>query len=272
MKRFNIKVRLPSGKETRIAELTNRHYMQISKFAENQDYEGLNDFFSEELFCDSALDIFDRFYLAIFYRIMFVSGKISFQMKSGYAVDYELDVILEKIQLEYENYTSEIIDSGFTLSLGLPNTLFFNNADDLYNSVIKTVTFKGKLIDFEKITRDEQDIILSHLPHTLFFKIKEYIDSLSQALRGFVVIEKNEEFEIQQYELDILSNGVMAFITSLYAGGLGGIYTMLHHFTTKLHGDSQMFYDLTPLELRVLFNMHNKEIEEQNKQLQNQQR
>ena len=271
MRRFDIKVRLPSGKETRITELTNRHYLQIIKFSENQDLEGLNAFFNEELFRDNSLDIIDRFFLAIFYRMMFVSGKISFQMKTGHAVDYDLNVILEKIQFEYENYTREIKDSGFIIALGLPNTLFFNGADDLYNNVIKEVTFKERVIDFRRITRDEQDIILSHLPHSIFFKIKDYINNLSQALQGFVVIEGNEEFEIQRYEIDILSNGVMGFICSLFSGGLGSFYSSLYHFTSKLHGDSQLFYDLTPLELRVIFNLHNNEIEEQNRQLKNQQ-
>jgi len=46
---FNVKIKLPSGKERRVQELSNKDYLTIIKFAENKDYEGLNLFFEDKI-------------------------------------------------------------------------------------------------------------------------------------------------------------------------------------------------------------------------------
>ena len=47
---FSIKIKLPSGKTIRIPELKNKDYFTILKFCENEDIEGLNEFFHSFLF------------------------------------------------------------------------------------------------------------------------------------------------------------------------------------------------------------------------------
>jgi hypothetical protein len=272
MKDFTLKVTVPSGKEVRIKELTNRYYLQIIKFAENQDMEGLNLFFEEELFIDNDLDIIDRFYLVIFYRMMFVSGSITFTTKEKRSVDLDIKSILEKIENMYEDFLATVEDGDFKIKVGLPNTLFFKTADDIFNRVIREIHYKNNVIIFSQASQQDQETILSLLPPTIFFKLKEYINRISQTLQDFVVIEKNEAFDIEQHNINIISNGVMVFVCSLFAGSLASFYSMLYNFFSYVKGDSRLFFDISPIETRVLFNLYNKDIQEQNKQQQQQQR
>ena len=80
--RFNVKIKLPSGKERRVQELSNKDYLTIIKFAENKDYEGLNLFF-EDIILDPDLNIFDRLYILIYIRMLFVDDMLSFLTTKG---------------------------------------------------------------------------------------------------------------------------------------------------------------------------------------------
>ena len=74
---FNIKTRLPSGKEVRIPELKNKDFFTILKFCENEDFEGLNNFFNEVIFKGiEDLDIIDKFYVLLLVRMIYVDPEI----------------------------------------------------------------------------------------------------------------------------------------------------------------------------------------------------
>jgi hypothetical protein len=273
MKNFNLKITLPSGRDARIKEISNRVYFNILKFCENQDLEGINEYLEDIIFTDYRdIDIIDRLYIMLYYRMLFVSENIVFSSDNLQGkfkeVKYNIRTILEKIEEQYEDHSSIIKEGDFTVTLGLPNTLFFKTVDDVYDTIIKNITYKNKTISLSEASAQEKDAILSHLPHSIFLRIREYVDSLSQSLSNFVLIEANTDFDIQQHEINIISNGLMAFICSLFSGGLSSFYMTMFNFISKLHLDSDLFFNITPIEMRILFNIHTEEIEEQNRKEQ----
>jgi hypothetical protein len=273
MKNFNLKITLPSGRDARIKEISNRVYFNILKFCENQDLEGINEYLEDTIFTDYRdIDIIDRLYIMLYYRMLFVSENIVFSSDNLQGkfkeVKYNIRTILEKIEEQYEDHSSIIKEGDFTVTLGLPNTLFFKTVDDVYDTIIKNITYKNKTISLSEASAQEKDAILSHLPHSIFLRIREYVDSLSQSLSNFVLIEANTDFDIQQHEINIISNGLMAFICSLFSGGLSSFYMTMFNFISKLHLDSDLFFNITPIEMRILFNIHTEEIEEQNRKEQ----
>jgi hypothetical protein len=273
MKDFNLKITLPSGKDVRIKEISNKVYFDILKFCENQDYEGFNEYTEDVIFSDCIdVDIIDRFYIMLYYRMLFVSENIVFNSDSLQGkfkeVKYNIRTILEKIEQQYDDHTAVLTEGDLTVTLGLPNTLFFKSVDDVYNSIIKHISYKGTSISLGEASQQERDTILTYLPHSVFIEIRKYTDRLSQELSNFVLIEANEDFDIQQHEINIISNGLMAFVCSLFGGGLSAFYMTMFNFTSKLHMDSNLFFNITPIEMRVLFNIHAEEVEEQNRREQ----
>lgn len=273
MNSFNLKITLPSGTEVRLKEITNKVYFDILKFCENQDFEGFNQYLESVIFEDyTSIDIIDRLYVMLYYRMLFVSENIVFnsdELQGKFKeVKYNIRTILEKIEQQYEDHSTVITDGDFVLSLGLPNTLFFKSVDDVYDTIIKKITYKDQTITLNEATLQERNTILSLLPRGVFIEIRKYVDRLSQSLSNFVLIEANKDFNIQQHEINIISNGLMAFICSLFGGGLSSFYVTMFNFTSKLQMDSNLFFSITPVEMRVLFNIHMEQVEEQNRQEQ----
>lgn len=273
MKNFNLKITLPSGKDVRLNEISNRVYFDILKFCENQDIEGFNEYLEDVIFNNYRdIDIIDRLYVMLYYRMLFVSENIVFnsdELQGKFKeVKYNIRTILDKIEQQYEDHSMVIKEGDFTVMLGLPNTLFFKTVDDVYNTIIKKITYKNETISLSEASLEEKDTILSHLPHSIFLEIREYVDNLSRSLSNFVLIEANTDFNIQQHEINIISNGLMAFISSLFGGGLSSFYMTMFNFISKLQMDSNLFFNITPIEMRVLFNIHAEEIEEKNRREQ----
>ena len=268
---FSIKLELPSGKLVKIQELKNRDYFTILKFCENSDLEGLDELFSELFFKHdlNSLNIIDKFYLLLAVRMLFIDPDIGFNDTAGTVIKYSINNILEKIDLLGKDLEAEITESGFNLTLGLPNKLYFRTLNDVYSSVIKTVKYKDKIITFSGLSDVEKEEILSYLPNTLFLPINRYITQISNELQNFVIIEKNEKLNIEEINSSIISNEFIGFLMSLFSTGLKGFLELIYIFSNRLGISTESFFNLTPLDSKVLVNIYNKDIEEQNKELQN---
>jgi hypothetical protein len=268
---FSIKLELPSGKLVKIQELKNRDYFTILKFCENRDLEGLDELFSELFFKHdlNTLNIIDKFYLLLAVRMLFIDPDIGFNDTAGTVIKYSINNILEKIDLLGKDLEAEITESGFNLTLGLPNKLYFRTLNDVYSSVIKTVKYKDKIITFSGLSDVEKEEILSYLPNTLFLPINRYITQISNELQNFVIIEKNEKLNIEEINSSIISNEFIGFLMSLFSTGLKGFLELIYIFSNRLGISTESFFNLTPLDSKVLVNIYNKDIEEQNKELQN---
>lgn len=258
---FNIKTRLPSGEIVRITELKNRDYFTILKFCENEDYEGLDDFFKKTIFKDlQELSILDKFYLLLFLRMLFIGSDITFQDKEKRLVKFDLDNILEKINLYDTDFVKVYSFDKFQIELGLPNLIYFKDINDIYTSIIKKVFINDKCIPFSTLSSNEKEDILANIPNQVFATLQAYVYDLSRNLSNFIIVEKNEDFNIEEINLNILSNGIISFILGIYSGGLSNFFDLVYVFTTTLKFNMTDFFNLTPRDSKVLLNIYKKEI------------
>jgi hypothetical protein len=268
---FNIKTRLPSGRSIRIPELKNKDFFIILKFCENEDFEGLNSFLNKIFFKGlEDIDIIDKFYALLLVRMIYVDPEIIFFDKNNSTVNFSIQNILEKIDLFERDYDKVYNINKFKIELGLPNLLYFENLNDIYLSIIKKICVGDKTIKFNNLTLEEQELILGNIPNSIFSIIKDYINILSQNLNNFVVIEENEDFNIGEINLNVLSNGIISFILGMYSTGLSNFFEMMYVFTTKLKFTSGDFLNLTPLDSKVLLNIYKKEAQEREEELKRQ--
>jgi hypothetical protein len=263
--------KIPEEINDLINELKNKDYFTILKFCENRDLEGLDELFNE-LFFKAELDtlnIIDKFYLLLAVRMLFIDPDITFNDSIGSAVKFNINNILEKIDILEKDLDLEVCEGDFTLKLGLPDKLYFKSLNDIYSSVIKTIKYNGNTIIFSNLNDIEREDVLAYLPNTLFLPINSYITRISNELQNFVIIEKNDQFNIEEINTNIISNEFMGFIMSLFTTGLKNFLELIYIFGNRLNIDTNSFFNLTPLDSKVLVNIYNKDIEEQNKELKN---
>ena len=268
---FRVKIHLPSGKSIRVSELKNRDYLIILKYCENLDLEGLNDIFNSLFFSeDLSLDIIDKFYLLLTIRMLFIDPDLTFADKANNSIKFNISNILEKIDHFENDFERTVNIQNFTITLGLPNIIYFKDISDIYNSTIKTIVYNNKVINFNSLSVEEREQVLTYIPNTVFSHINKYIALITQHLQDFILIDKNEQFNIAEVNTNIISNEFMGFILSIFSTGLKNFFELLYAFSSKIQVDGSTFYELSPLDTRVIINIYNKDITDQNNELQKQ--
>ena len=267
---FNVKIRLPSGKERRIPELSNQQYLTIVKFAVNKDYEGLNLFF-ESIILDADLNIFDRFYLLIYLRMLFIDDKLIIN-RGERQIDVSLVTLLDALETNYKDLETSFVEDGVQVVLDLPAMSYFNKVDDLFTGSIKNLTIGDRTLNFYELTSKEQTDILDNLPSSIFNKIKAYIESISNDLLDVTVIAENKSIGIERFGVDVIGNGAIQFIGDIFTTDLDQFYNMIYFFQNIITPGSDLFFKLSPIESKIIMNHHNKKIKEENNRLAKQQR
>ena len=271
MLQFSIPITLPSGRIVRAPELSNRLYLPLIKYCENRDLEGINNFFIHFLNIPTDLDIIDRLYLLVCFRMIFISDSIIFTSDDGKNLTFSLELILGKIEEIDRNYNEKIVVDSVTVTVGLPTTLYYEDENGRIKNVIKAIQIKDINIDFNELSDWERDNIIKSLPLKVAIKIQDYIERLSKKVSDIILINGNKEFNIQQYSIDLLSNSPMLFVCSLYSHNLIDYFDTLYGYVTKISADPEFHNSLSPVETRIMLNIHNKEVEKENKELKNQQ-
>jgi hypothetical protein len=203
--------------------------------------------------------------------MVFISDNIIFTNKENRSLEFSVELILEKLEKYNQDYTCVIEEKDIKINLGLPTVMYFDDNYNIFNSVIRNIQIKDTFIDFNKLSVKERDNILTLLPSRLATKINNYIDSLRKNIGEIILIDSNEVFDIQQYSVDILSNRTMLFVCSLYSHNLIDYFETLYGYVTKISADSGFYKDLSPVETRIILNIHNKAVEKENKELKKQQ-
>lgn len=263
---FSVEIKLPSGKQKRLQELNNKQYLTIIKYCENEDYKGLSLFF-DNLYLSKDLDIFDRLYVLIYVRMIFVNESLSFTTKENRDVDISLSTVLDKLEQNYTNLSKRIERGNITLDLGLPTCSYFETIEDIFNNIIQKITINENTIDFTSLSENEKKAILDNLPTNVFKELKTYIDSLSQNLLDIKIIESNETLGISEMNLNIIGNGVMQFVATIYGNNLKSFYEFIYAFYAHITNGSDVFFHISPVESKILLNIHNKRVQDENKEL-----
>ena len=268
MTNFNVHINLPSGKSINVQELSNKRFLILLKFCENNDLRGLNQCFNE-LFDQTylSLNIIDKFYTLLAYRMLFIDPEITFKFDNN-QININIADILYKIDQTSRDYLRSYVIDDMYIELDLPNIIYITDIDDLFTSVIKTIKVNNKSVNFNELTEASKLDILAQLPTTCFNTVKNYIDTISTQLQSFVIVESNSEFNVSEVKINIIANGFLNFIRGIYSTGLQNFLELLYYSSSKLNISSDTFFNLTPLDTRVLFNIYNRDIDAQNKEMQ----
>jgi hypothetical protein len=268
---FSVKINLPSGKAVRVPELKNSDYFTILKFCENEDLEGLCNFFNLCLFNNlTGLDIVDKFYILLLVRMMYVDPELILENEEKTNINFSIQNIIDNIDSAEFDFNKVYRDDKYILELGLPDSLYFDSLNDIFLSIIKKIQISDTEIDFGSLKEEEREEVLNYIPNSIFTILKKHITIISSDLSDFAVIDGSDEFGIKGINLDIVSNGVITFLMSIFSTGLTGFFEMMYIFTSKLGFTAQDFLNLTPLDSKVILNIFKKEQSEREEELKKQ--
>jgi len=265
---FSVEIVLPSGKKCRVQELNNREYLSIVKFAQNNDLVGLSRLF-DELFIEPDMNIFDRFYLLIYVRMLFIEGSISLNIEDR-QVDVQLASVLDKIETSYIDLETKFEADGIEVILDLPCISYYEHIDELFISTIKSVKIADAIVEFHTISKEEQEQIMDNLPASMFHNIKKFIQTIQDSLLAIAIIDEDEELGVERISIDIIGNGVMQFVTNIFSTDLESFYTLIYTFQNTILPGSNLFFELSPIEAKIILNTHSKRMKEENDKLQKQ--
>lgn len=266
---FSVEIALPSGKKTRVRELKNSEYLSIIKFAQNKDFVGLGAFF-DELFIRPDLNIVDRIYLLIYIRMMFIEPDISITADNK-TINISIASMLDKIEASYIDLETKIEVNGIVVTLDLPCITHYENIDDLLIATIKHIQIGNESIDYNELDEEVREEVLSNLPAAIFSHVNDFIQKIQDNLLAVDLIEENKALNIERVGINLMSNNVLEFVSNLYGTDLQGYYSLIYSFQNTIMPGSNFFFDMSPVETRIIMNAHQKRLKEENDQLKKQQ-
>lgn len=267
---FSIKINLPSGKTIRVPELKNKDYFTILKFCENEDLEGLCIFLDSCFFSKlTGLDIIDKFYTLLLVRMVYIDPELVLENKDKESINFNIQNIIDNIDSAELDFNKVYRSDKYMLNLGLPDSLYFDSLNDILLGIIKKIQIADTEINFSNLNEQEKEEVLNYIPNSIFTILKRHVELISSDLGNFVVINSVEEFGIKGINLDIVSNGVITFLMSMFSTGLSSFFEMMYVFTNRLKFTARDFFELTPLDSRVILNIHKKELADKEAELKN---
>lgn len=265
---FNVEIVLPSGRKCRVEELTNKSYLSIIKFAQNNDLVGISRFF-DELFIEPDMNIFDRFYLMIYVRMLFIEGSLSLNIGDR-QVDVQLSTVLDKLETNYVDLETKFEEGGIEVTLDLPCISYYENVDDLLIATIKSVRISDSVVEFNTLSPEDQVQIMDNLPSSMFQHINKFIQTIQDNLLDIALIDENKSIGVERISIDIIGNGVMNFISNIYSTNLSSFYRLIYMFQNTIMPGSNLFFELSPIETTIILNEHSRRVKDENDKLQKQ--
>ena len=270
---FDFPLILPSGKKVRVPEITNQDVYTLMKFCVFNDIEGFEKYVNTVIFNYlPLLSIIDKFYILLFLRVIYLGEEITFSLKESFTdkLNVSLNVILEKFEQLNLPPNELVVVDNFSIELGMPTQLYFDTIDELYFSLLRSVTFDNVKIDFDSITENEKQKIYELLPSKFIQELQRFYTSLINTLGNLVVFEENKTFNVDEISVNFLSNQPCFFIKQLYSQDINSFLEFMYQFVNKVGGSFNDFLKLSINDCKIIFNFYVDEVKKQNDELKKQ--
>ena len=106
----------------------------------------------------------------------------------------------------------------------------------------------------------------------MFDGLQQYLADLSSNAFNMTLLSENKRLNIQEINLNLISNGVIEFISAIYGIDLKSYYELMYAFYNTILNGSNLFSTMSPMETKIMLNIHNKHIKKQNEELKRQQK
>jgi len=267
---FSIPIQITGNRTVNFYELKNKHFFNLLKIIQNQDFKTLNLFFENllnEIIVDknilNELNIIDKIIILLNIRSICISPDIEFENKKQFK--YAKKIPISKIYKQLENISATDffnINNELKITFCLPKQLYFSSVDELIQSCIDKIYINNEVIELNSQSEYDQQKLLESLPGTVFVKSKEFLDKIENDLNSITLIENDENFNINKIIFSIVKNTGFGLLASLYKDNLLNFYNLIYIFCNKLNISLSEYFNLTPAESTLILSFYLKEQED----------
>jgi hypothetical protein len=249
-----------TGLYIKLYEPNNRDLLNISKFAQNDDFTGIIEYL-HSLIPDyiNVPNVIDKLYAIIAYRAVFLDDEIRVHNKDRVPVTISLNIILQQLEKIVDNNIYVVNIKDFTIHFK-PIDALPGEKGDIYDCIQSISLYDRVLGGYTDIEH-----VLNKLPVEVFGAINNKVIELYNAY-NIVIIPENEKIRLEQLTVNILNEQIQALIISLFKTDLNSIFESMFAFSQ--HFKNTSYFDLAPLDSRVLENILHRELQDAEKRTQ----
>lgn len=270
---YTSKIYLPILKTNiRIKSLKNKNYFEILKFVISKDDDGLNQYFEwllKDLIIEkdiiSNLTGLEKFLIMLDIRSLSLGDKISMNTNNNIKIDLLLSTIKNNIidKIKELELTKIFNFNNNKITFSLPKSFIINDIDKIYTEIIDNIQIDDNLLNFNSLTDEEKDSIISNIPANISVEMFNFIKKIQNKFDYITIISENENIGLQKIPLNVFDNTMFYFIKTLYGEELYNFYETEFNMIYKMHFTHEHYMDLTPNECRIYINFYNEDIKKQ---------
>jgi hypothetical protein len=282
MDSFYISLYVPSiDKKLKFKEINNFNLFTILKFIVNKDLKGLGDYFefllSENLLdkeYSNSLNMFDKFIIMLQYKAVNINQELKFVVKTEDKKESTLSFNLFNILKDLTEKTflsnDEIeISENVFLGLSIPKKLYSENFDDSFNDIITYVRSADEKIFLNKLTQVERDNLLNSITGDNLTKIISFLNKVNDSTKEVSLLKENTHLkDLNNLKLNFFDNSLIKFLELIYFENLLNFFEFMYVMINKVKLSMSEFYSLVPSESLIMYNFFKKDIDEQNKEIE----
>ena len=286
---FTHTLTLPCYKEpVRVRELPNKLYKNILKHIQSKNKVEISKYFVEVVnyLCVDVdvqdLNKIDMLYILLFIRYACISRDVKFEFKcekTGNPYGSEINVSKILGELETKNYPETItldLDHNIKVTLGIPSDLYkIESLGDTICSCITRVTLDtGTEFDLTGFTLEQKKEVTDRLPGDVMVQTLDYIINGVNEFEDILILTNHsphdKDSEPVDVKLGLFDSTMIEFIEVLYTDSLQNYFYTLYILVSKIHMDSEMVNNMSPVECNVIMRRYIEEVEKRNEDIKKQ--
>ena len=111
---------------------------------------------------------------------------------------------------------------------------------------------------------------MDNLPASMFNHIEKFVRTTQETLLDVAIVDEDSSIGVERISIDIFNNGVMQFIANIFSTDLAAFYKLIYVFQNTIMPGSNLFFELSPIETKIILNEHSSRMKEENDKLQKQ--
>lgn len=200
-----------SREEFSIKPILFKNIIDIARLIYDDNDKGLANYL-ESLLGIEKLCIVDKFFVVLKAKQIFIDENISVN-SNGKNINLHTNLIIEPL-FNIESQKKELYHDKITAELDLPSKIITTNSEDIYLNIIKSISFQDVKIEFDGLSSEERDLVLTSLPATFIRTIRKFFSSVDL---NYTVL-KGIEGRISSININFFSNEPFNLIKTLIGG------------------------------------------------------
>lgn len=286
---FTYNLTLPCYKDTvRVRELPNSLYKNILKYIQGKDKAEISRYFMEVVsyLCIDVsieeLNKIDMLYILLFIRYACISPDVKFEFKcekTGNPYSGSVDVSRMLGELETKSYPETImidLEHNIHVTLGIPKDLYRTESlgDTICSCITEVTLDTGVYFDLTGFTLEQKKEITDRLPGDVMVQTLEYLLNGTNEFEDILVLTNKSPHDPEaspvEVKLGLFDSTMMEFIEVLYTDNLQNYFYTLYILVSKIHMDSTLVSNMSPVECNVIMRRYIEEVEKRNEDIKKQ--